>query len=504
MKAIVPRSNKSHDLGTSAKVWGALYAGKINAEEAEGGLKTDIDSRATKAELARVEGLIAYASAPNYYEESEAFYDSSQERVNNTDIITPHKLWLNINDQGRKIEEQLTIDINDHSAWDLKATEWAASKEYTAGERVYPTGGSVGYVYKCTTAGTTSTLTPTWPTTVGDTYNDGSVVWTCELDPCIHTNRAGKDFYIYACVNEKNPLVPDIIISANSTVPNGYTPATSRKIGGGHCLCADVGTITNHPLSGYVAGDILPCSIWDLKHRPIGEPEGYAYDEGTDMWYSIYGLSWSGSWGSATAGQPGRAEDDTLKLESKYGAEWADGTSSEKWHCLKFEQILARQKQRLPYQREFVSASLGSTQGTVVLGAVDPITTGGHKDTANRRMISNIGLEECCGALYQWGADVGSATTGSPTWGNDVHDRVLHDSVRIKRQDKDLAFFWLIDNLDFISGRCVCPVNQRFPYGLQLCFFILFHHFHRVLPVFSFLSFFKSYFDIFHGYYLFK
>jgi hypothetical protein len=422
--AIVPRSDLSHDLGTATKRFKDIHVKTVNADEATGGLKADIDSRATKVELQRVEGEIENAAAPNYYEESEAFYDASQERDSNTEILSPSILWLNINGQGRKLTQQVTLDIDDHSVWDTKATEWQTETAYALGDRVYPTGGSTGYLYKCTTAGTSSTLTPTWPTTPGDTYNDGSVVWTCELDTSFATSRAGKDFYIYACANEETPLVPDLVLSINSTVPEGYTAANSRKVGGFHCLCADVGTITDHPLSGYVAGDILPCSIWDLKHRPIGEPEGYAYDEGTDMWFSIYGLTWSGTWGSATSTQPGRAEDDTLALESKYGAEWADGASSEKFHCWKFEQILARQKQRLPYQREFMSASLGSNQSTNIYGSADPVTTGGHKDTNNRRMISNIGLEDMCGDHWQWGADVGSAST-SGSYGNayDANDK---------------------------------------------------------------------------------
>ena len=243
-------------------------------------------------------------------------------------------------------------------------------------------------------------------------------------------NRAGKDFYVYACVPDSG-TTPDFILSANSTVPTGYTADTSRKLGGFHGECVAVGSITNHPLSGWAAGDILPTSIWDLKHRPIGEPEGYAYDEGTDMWYSIYGLSWSGTWGSATASMAGRASNDTLALESKYNAEWADGASSEKWHCWKFEQILARQKQRLPYQREFVVASLGSNQGTNIYGSADPTTTGGHKDTGNRRMISNIGLEDCCGDHYQWGADVGAATTTGGAWADafDANDKYAQGQV---------------------------------------------------------------------------
>lgn len=36
-----------------------------------------------------------------------------------------------------------------------------------------------GYVYKATTAGTTGAAIPTYPTTIGATVTDGTVVWTC-------------------------------------------------------------------------------------------------------------------------------------------------------------------------------------------------------------------------------------------------------------------------------------------------------------------------------------
>lgn len=90
-------------------------------------------------------------------------------------------------------------------------------------------------------------------------------------------SRAGKDFYIYACKPSSGSM-PKFVLSHNSTIPTGYTATDSRKIGGFHCLCADVGTISGHTLSGYVAGDILPASVWDLNHRAISDNEGINID----------------------------------------------------------------------------------------------------------------------------------------------------------------------------------------------------------------------------------
>ena len=46
--------------------------------------------------------------------------------------------------------------------------------------------------------------------------------------------------------------------------------------------------------------------------------------------------------------------------------------------------------------------SRGSNQHTRTSALARPDTTGGHVDTSGRRMISDIGLEDCCGVLQQW------------------------------------------------------------------------------------------------------
>ena len=224
-------------------------------------------------------------------------------------------------------------------------------------------------------------------------------------------NLAGKDVYIYACKPQDiSSTKPIFVLSLNSTVPTGYTASSSRKIGGFHCLCADVGTIDGHTLSGYVTGDILPASIWDLLHRPKGDSEGLAYDEASECWLSIYQLSWDGT-----------------KLVSVYNGVIADGTSTKKWHGEAFIEQLMNQKMRLPWRHEFQMAAKGSNEGTGIKNAADPNTTGGHVDSNNRRMISNIGLEDCCGCSWQWAMDLGFA--GGSGWNDSVYNSSV-DSQR--------------------------------------------------------------------------
>ena len=215
-------------------------------------------------------------------------------------------------------------------------------------------------------------------------------------------NLAGKDVYIYAC-EPTSGTEPIFVLSLNSTVPKGYTANNSRKIGGFHCLCKDVGVIKGHTLSGYVTGDILPASIWDLLHRPKGDSEGLAYDKVSECWLSIYQLSWDGT-----------------KLVSVYNGVIADGTSTKKWHSEAFIEQLMNQKMRLPWRHEFQMAAKGSNEGTAIKNATDPNTTGGHVDSNNRRMISNIGLEDCCGCSWQGAMDLGFA--GGSSWNNSVYN----------------------------------------------------------------------------------
>ncbi|MBI2758801.1 MAG: hypothetical protein HYX49_08995 [Chloroflexi bacterium] len=203
-------------------------------------------------------------------------------------------------------------------------------------------------------------------------------------------NRAGLSFKIYAIENG-GASAPLIKCNLASNAP----PANSRLIGGFHCLCVAVGTITGHKLTGYVAGDILPQSVWDLKFAPRKNPDGtyrdgFVYDPKDGIWKGIYLVNTSYL-----------SQYNTPKLVN---VNWMDITT-----------YLGSIGARLLRDREFQLGAEGSSEGTSITGSADTPNTGGHVDTAGRRIISNIGCEDMVGLIWQW-LDEQSYQYGASTW----------------------------------------------------------------------------------------
>lgn len=228
-----------------------------------------------------------------------------------------------------------------------------------------------------------------------------------EISKATPSSRNGEDVYVYA-VEPSSGTTPNFCLSSNSTYPDGTvggvtaSATNSRKIGGFHCLCADVLTISGHPLTGYEEGDILPRSVWtQASHRPTANPEGMVY-VGNKLWADIYLAS------------------NTTTLESSYGGTIVDGASNPDYHWYNFVERFAEIEKRLPTQAEFMALAIGSNEEVNISTASDPATTGGHSTyngyhaTYNpntvpvRRMISNIGCEDCAGAMWQWINETGS------------------------------------------------------------------------------------------------
>ena len=254
-------------------------------------------------------------------------YEREDLFTTNKTTITIKPTWVNIDGIGFVLEGQKTIDINNSSNWDNSSYATAS-------------------------------------------------------------NRAGKDFYIYCVYTSPNNIEPEFILSANSTIPTGYTANTSRKIGGFHTLCLSVGTISGHTLSGYVTGDILPASAWDLNFRAVAENEGMVWIPQIGLWADIYLGSWNGS-----------------KLVSAYNGVPVTGTSSKAMHGIMMAEEYGLVNKCLPSYDNFIIAAKGTPEGSHISTDAVPTGAGGHIDKSSRRIISNYGLEDCCGVLWQWGRD---------------------------------------------------------------------------------------------------
>ena len=232
------------------------------------------------------------------------------------------------------------------------------------------------------------------------------------MDTGASSLTAGKDYYLYVVAkNETNTETQEVIktvelkASANSSYPTGYTATNSRKIGGFHTLCmavtaanapalVDTDICATHPAIGYNAGDVIPNSVWCLSHRPISEPAGMVYVDKIDKWVDIYLQSGTG-----------------LSTASAYGARVTDTRQpiNHQWDM----QLINK---KLATDNDFTIFAEGSNQKTVIYGsaAPNPKTTGGHVDTAGKRMISIYFVEECAGYLLQWLDEI--APVGGSSW----------------------------------------------------------------------------------------
>ncbi len=56
--------------------------------------------------------------------------------------------------------------------------EWESTTSYVSGDRVQPVSGN-GFVYQCTTSGTSDSSEPSWPVSgIGSTVVDGTAIWS--------------------------------------------------------------------------------------------------------------------------------------------------------------------------------------------------------------------------------------------------------------------------------------------------------------------------------------
>ena len=137
-----------------------------------------------------------------------------------------------------------------------------------------------------------------------------------------------------------------------------------------------VGTV-EHPLNGFIKGDILPESIWCLSFKPdCLKEDAMCYNKFTNTANDVYLMS-----------------GNSQTSASIYDQEFSTGRP------VNLIDSLRTVGKKPLTDLEFSAAAFGSNEGTEVYE--NSSRTGGHVDDNSRRMISFIGLEDCCGLCDQ-------------------------------------------------------------------------------------------------------
>ncbi len=171
-------------------------------------------------------------------------------------------------------------DIRHHYLDDPSAlTAWAASTALTAKTLRRPTTSN-GYQYEVTTAGTTGTTEPTWPTTIGATVTNGTVVFTCrgrEIwdSNCPHTaSVAKKASKIFATKD-------DVVRFCATSAPRDWT--TSSDAGFLGVGVQQTGVTTPTALGEYAGNMVVffrdASQVWTVDP----DPSKMAFVQGLDV-----------------------------------------------------------------------------------------------------------------------------------------------------------------------------------------------------------------------------
>ena len=221
---------------------------------------------------------------------------------------------------------------------------------------------------------------------------------------------AGTDYYVY--IRQDGTF----LLSANSTAPAGYTTETTRKIGGFHYgLISETFSARNNITANdalAIAG-INAYSFWDLKFRPICNPEGMVCVGG--FWVDIY-LCSSEHILNGTSKATGYIAGGALTTGRQYpkvplskGGDGALNYGSLTW----FEacEIGQAYSKRLLSYEEFTHIAFGVKEAT----SADTLDNGSIKHLAD--YVSKFGVEQATGVQWIWGADVGgNRDEGSTAW----------------------------------------------------------------------------------------
>ena len=104
--------------------------------------------------------------------------------------------------------------------------KWAASTAYALGDFVVPATHN-DRIYECTTAGTSGTAEPTWPTAEGGTVADNTVTWTCRFIKDTYKWQARNKGGTWVDLHNPVTISPTTSSYAESTFSGRFAPTAN-------------------------------------------------------------------------------------------------------------------------------------------------------------------------------------------------------------------------------------------------------------------------------------
>lgn len=124
--------------------------------------------------------------------------------------------------------------------------EWVTVTAYALDDQVEPTVDNT-YVYKCTTAGTAAVSEPTWPTVIGSTVVDGTVVWTCYAK-----NHPTTEVKLATTLIGLDTATGGAALSLGTVISGGSVNAAEIHIRVTNTVTTPSTTVDNHHIGIYI------------------------------------------------------------------------------------------------------------------------------------------------------------------------------------------------------------------------------------------------------------
>jgi hypothetical protein len=219
--------------------------------------------------------------------------------------------------------------------------------------------------------------------------SDWSVTDPAHHDGSLGTLALGDDISLFAVDAGDGSADAKLVASKNADVPDGYDVTNSRKIGGFHY--GRVRPVAyRYDLDFTPPEQIVPNSVWDLRHRPTCDPAGMVEITQGGFWADIYFNSeGTGTW------------PENIPV-SKYGA---DPIKDDVYARTDFHLLLRNAGKRLPTVEEFLTYAEGAPAGqddnnTYAWSAVT--NSGPTSAGAVEKAVSMFNIVDAVGNLWDW------------------------------------------------------------------------------------------------------